>query len=85
MDNTNSTAFRGGFICGMKAIDRDRVQPRAELERSHTADFTAGYLTAIDHFRGVGDSHGINLAHRLGLIDEYADFHGQGSFQHPNP
>lgn len=81
MDNTS---FRGGFIRAMKdVVDDTRRSPHAMLEHN-TRSYVEGYVVGRDHFNGFC-THGVDLANRLGLIDEYAEFYGQSDFNHPNP
>jgi len=48
----------------------------------HTESYAAGWRAAVDHFAG-DNTPDTDYAYRCGLIDAYAGYYGQASWEHP--
>ena len=80
MTNTNTKKFSAGFRTAMADLSRREMQScRANwriTRATDDCDWSDGYMVALDHFDGFV-THGVRLAERLGLVDEFAGYYGQ--------
>ena len=84
MNLSEQYAFRAGFALAMARIeagDTDASWARA-VRGDHTAAFADGYQAALDHYNEF-ETHGTDLARKMGLTAYYHDFMNGRDITHP--